>query len=308
MVTRIHKVPTERLTQEANGVLGPYAKPIARVKPGEEVEVETWDCNGGVIHPGQTRQHAIDRGIPYVSNPVTGPIYVEDAEPGDALAVDILDINMVSPGFICLNKGIAPIKINIDKPYTTFIDIVGDGVHYPTESGRTLVLDAEPFIGTIGVSPPHEAIATITPGPHGGNMDCSDIRAGNRLILPVSRPGALFGLGDAHALQGDGEVCGTAVEISSVTRLRFSIIKGAKIAWPRVESPDEIMTLCSAKPLEDATRLAFQELVNWMATDYGWHRDDAYMFLSIAAKARIAQIVDPLYTVAAKLPKKYLQK
>jgi acetamidase/formamidase len=138
-------------------------------------------------------------------------------------------------------------------------------------------------------------------------MDCSDVRAGNTLILPVNRPGALLGLGDAHALQGDGEVCGTAVEVNATTRLRLHIIKNTKIACPRVESPTHIMTLASTKPQEEATRTAFQELVNWMTRDYGWNRDDAYMFTSIAAEARIAQIVDPLYTVAAKLNKKYLR-
>jgi len=303
---RIRKAPTAALTHEANGVLGPYARPVARVKPGEEVEVETWDCNGGVIRPGTTRQQAIERGIPYISNPVTGPIYVEGAELGDALAVDLLGIEVVSPGFICLNSGVSPIRTNIGEPYTRFVEVEGGVVKYPRGDGRLAPVDAEPFIGTIGVSPASEAVATITPGPHGGNMDCSDVRAGNTLILPVSRPGALFGLGDAHAVQGDGEVCGTAVEVSSVTRLRFRLVKGAHISWPRIESPDQIMTVCSAKPLEDATRLAFQELVNWMATEHGWDRDDAYMFTSIAARARIAQIVDPLYTVVAKLPKRHL--
>jgi amidase len=163
----------------------------------------------------------------------------------------------------------------------------------------------DPFIGTIGVSPAYEAIQTLAPGPHGGNMDCPDVKPGNKLYLPVSQPGALFGLGDVHAVQGDGEICGTAVEIGAVVKLRFQVQKKT-IAWPRVESPDQIMTVCSARPLEDAARLAYRELIGWMVEDYGWDRDDAYIFLSLACKARIAQIVDPLYTVAAKLDKRYL--
>jgi len=127
-------------------------------------------------------------------------------------------------------------------------------------------------------------------------------------MLPVFRPGALFGLGDVHAVQGDGEVCGVAVEVPAVVTLRFSLEKGRTIDWPRIESKDEIMTVCSARPLEDAARLAFLELVDWMASDYGWDRMDAYMFLSIAAKVRMAQIVDPLYTVVAKLSKRYLKR
>jgi acetamidase/formamidase len=123
----------------------------------------------------------------------------------------------------------------------------------------------------------------------------------------VFRPGALFALGDVHAVQGDGEVCGVAVEIPAVVTLKLGLKKGRTIGWPRVESDGEIMTVGSARPLEDAARQAFREMVDWMASDYGWEREDAYMFLSLAARARIAQIVDPLYTVVVKLDRKYLE-
>jgi acetamidase/formamidase len=139
-------------------------------------------------------------------------------------------------------------------------------------------------------------------------MDCPDVRPGNTLKLPVFRPGALFGLGDVHAVQGDGEVCGVAIEVNAVVTLRFDLEKGRKIDWPRIESADEIMTVGSARPLEDAARIAFREMVDWLASDHGWEREDAYMFLSVAAKARIAQIVDPLYTVVVKLDKRYLDR
>jgi acetamidase/formamidase len=138
-------------------------------------------------------------------------------------------------------------------------------------------------------------------------MDCPDIRPGNELLLPVTRPGALFKLGDVHAVQGDGEVCGVAIEVDALVTLKFELRKGWTISWPRIESPDEIMTVGSARPLEDAARHAFRELVEWMVADHGWVSDDAYMFLSLAGKARIAQIVDPLYTVVAKLSKGYLE-
>jgi amidase len=192
-------------------------------------------------------------------------------------------------------------------PRTRISEIKAGRVLYKTDNGRVIEIPTEPFIGTIGNSPAYEAINTLTPGPHGGNMDCPDIRPGNTLILPVNQLGALFCLGDVHAVQGDCEVGGSAIEIPAVAKLRFGVKKGYTIAWPRIESPEEIMTVCSAKPLEDAARLAYRELVNWMVTDHGWVRDDAYMFLSIAAKSRIAQIVDPLYTVVAKMPKKYLK-
>lgn len=188
----------------------------------------------------------------------------------------------------------------------TKISYIKDGkITFKTDHGKTIEFDADPFIGTIGVSPAYEAIQTLAPGPHGGNMDCPDIRPGNTLYLPVAQRDALFGLGDVHAVQGDGEICGTAVEIHASVTVEFEVPKKT-IAWPRIESDDMIMSMCSARPLEDATRLAYRELINWMVTDYGWDRDDAYMFLSLAMKSRIAQIVNPLYTVVAKINKNLL--
>jgi acetamidase/formamidase len=308
MVRRINRIAFDRLTPESSCVLGPYAPPIARVSPGEEVEIETWDCYGGTVKPGQTRQQAIERGIKTLTNPVTGPIYVEGAEPGDALQVTVLGIDLPERGYTGLGHGVSPLGLHVEQPKARHVEIIGGKVHYVTDKGRDLAIEAEPFVGTIGVSPASEAVSTTTPGHHGGNMDCPDIRAGNTLTLSVSRPGALFGLGDVHALQGDGEVSGTAVEVEATVKLRFDLKKAAKITWPRVESPDEIMTVCSSKPLEDAARLAYRELIGWMTRDYGFSRDDAHLLLSLVGKARIAQIVDPLYTVVAKVAKRHLKE
>ncbi len=309
MVTRIPKVPFDRLTPSGTSTLSPFNKSIARVKPGDEVEIETWDAFGGCITETQTRQQALEKGVKVPVNPITGPVYVEGAEPGDTLTVEILGIELPDSGTTTISPGFGSLEgwLNLMAPRTKISKIKAGKVLYKTDSGKVVEVPADPFIGTIGNSPVYEAINTLTPGPHGGNMDCPDIRPGNTLHLPVNQPGALFGLGDVHAVQGDGEVGGSAIEVPAVVKLRFGIKKGYAIAWPRVESSDEIMTVCSAKPLEDAARLAYRELVNWMVRDYGWNRDDAYMFLSIAAKSRIAQIVDPLYTVVAKLPKKYLR-
>ena len=309
MVKRIQKTPFERLTPSTTSTLSPFNVPVATVKLGEDVEIETWDAFGGCVKQGQTRVEATERGIKVPVNPITGPIYVEGAEPGDSLIVEIIGIELPGSGATTINPGFGSLEgwLNLMTPRTKISEIRAGNVLYKTDGGRVVEVPADPFIGTIGNSPVYEAINTLTPGPHGGNMDCTDIRPGNTLVLPVNQPGALFGLGDVHAVQGDGEVGGSAIEIPAVVKLRFGLRKGYKIAWPRIESTDEIMTVCSAKPLEDAARLAFRELVNWMVVDYGWSRDDAYMFLSIAAKARIAQIVDPLYTVVAKLSKRYLK-
>lgn len=292
MVRRIRRKPVEELNALVDSVLGPYNPPMTTVRPGEVVEVETWDA------------------LTKVTNPVTGPIEVDGADRGDTLAVEVLDIELPEQGTTAIIPGFGALEgwLRLLGSKRKVCQIRDGRIYYSTDHGKTVEIEADPFIGTIGVSPEFEAITTLSPGRHGGNMDCPDIRPGNTLMLPVFRPGALLGLGDVHAVQGDGEVCGVAVEVPAVVTMKFGLEKGRSIGWPRVDSEDEIMTLGSARPLEDAARLAFREMVDWMASDYGWDREDAYMFLSLAARARIAQIVDPLYTVVVKLNKRYLER
>jgi amidase len=290
MVRRIKRKPVEELEHLVDSVLTPHNKPIASVKPGEVVEIETWSA------------------LTKVTNPVTGPVEVEGAEPGDTLNVEIIDIELPDEGTTAIIPGFGALEgwLRLMDRRTKTCEIKDGKILYPKEGGGVIELTADPFIGTIGVSPEFEAINTLSPGRHGGNMDCPDVRPGNTLKLPVFRPGALFGLGDVHAVQGDGEICGVAIEVHAVVTLRFDLEKKRKIDWPRIESADEIMTVGSARPLEDAARIAFREMVDWLASDHGWEREDAYMFLSVAAKARIAQIVDPLYTVVVKVDKRHL--
>ena len=292
MVRRIRRRPQDDLEYLVDSVLGPHAEPVAKVKTGEVVEVETWSA------------------LSKVTNPVTGPIEIKGAEPGDTLVVEVLSIELPGEGTTSIIPGFGALEgwLNLMEPRSKTSEIRDGMINYVTDGGKTIPLKADPFIGTIGVSPAFEAITTLAPGPHGGNMDCPDIRPGNRLMLPVFQKGALFGLGDVHAVQGDGEVCGVAVEVDAVVTLRFGLEKGREIAWPRIESQEEVMTVGSARPLEDAARHAFREMVNWMVSEHGWARDDAYMFLSLAARARIAQIVDPLYTVVVKLKKSHLSE
>ena len=290
MARRIKKKHRDELESLSDSVLDPHTPPIAKVAPNEIVEIETWTA------------------LSKVTNPVTGPIYIDGAEPGDTLIVELLDIELPEQGTVAIIPGFGSLEgwLNLFEPKRKDCTISNGTITYKTDDGRILILKADPFVGTIGVSPEFEAITSLSPGCHGGNMDCPDIRPGNLLMLPVFRQGALFKLGDIHAVQGDGEVCGVAVEVDAIVTLKFDLKKEWKIKWPRIESSDEVMTVGSARPLEDAARYAFREMVEWMVFDHGWKRDDAYMFLSLAAKARIAQIVDPLYTVVVKLSKKYL--
>ncbi len=310
VVRQIRKTPLEKLSFIKNCTLGPLNMPVATIVSGEVVEVETWDALGNVVNPDQTLEEALQRDLVLYENPITGPIYVKGAKPGDTLSIEVLDIETPDMGVTVVMPGFGGLEgwLHPSPPLTKFSKIVRGKATYTLNDGREINIPLKPFIGTIGVSPASEAISTITPGRHGGNMDVPDICPGNKLYLPVEVEGALVGVGDVHAVQGDGEICGTAIEIPSIVTMKIDLIKNKKINWPRIESPDEIMTICSAKPLEDAVRLALLELIRWLEEDYSIERYDAYMFLSLAAKMRLAQIVDPLFTIVAKLPKTLLPR
>jgi acetamidase/formamidase len=310
LVKRIKKVSFEELSSIRNCTFGPLNEPIAIVKPGEIIEIETWDCFTNVVKPGQTLEDVFKKNIPLYENPITGPIYIEGAEVGDTLIVEIIDIKLPEIGVTAVVPGFGGLEgwLKTSPPLTKFSEIKNGKVIYKMNDGRKIEIEAKPFIGTIGVAPLNEAILTITPGKHGGNMDVADVCPGNKIYFPIAVKGALFGLGDVHAVQGDGEICGTAIEVPAIVTLKFDLIKNKKIDWPRIESSEEIMTVCSAKPLEDALRLSMLELIKWLEEDYGFERYDAYMFLSISAKIRVAQIVDPLFTIVAKIPKNFLPK
>jgi len=307
---RIGKRQYTYLSAITDCTLSPLNKPIATVRPGEAVQIETFDCFGDTIQPGRDLAEALREGVEMFHNVATGPVYIEGAEAGDTLLVEILEFELPSLGVTTTVPGFGALEgwLTETPALTRFSEIHDGKATFRLDDSRTVKIDIHPFIGTIGVVPASESIPTTTPGKHGGNIDVPDVCKGNTLKLPIAVKGALFSLGDVHAAQGDGEICGTAVEVPAVVTVRFGLEKGRKIEWPRIESLDEIMTVCSAKPLEDAARLAFREMIRWLETDYGVNQYDAYMLLSLTATARIAQIVDPLYTVVVKLQKKYLRQ
>jgi amidase len=176
------------------------------------------------------------------------------------------------------------------------------GVHFSDK----ILLPYEPFIGTIGVSPELEAISSVVPDYYGGNMDLPDVCPGSIIYLPVKIFSAYLFVGDCHAAQGDGELSGVAVEQRATVRLKVDLIKGWTFAWPRLETKDFIMTIGSARPMEDAARIAYRELTRWMAAEYGFDELDAYMLLSQAGRIRLGNMVDPKYTLGASILKKYL--
>lgn len=303
------------LSIEAQGdfhyVYGPYAKPTLKIDPGELVVVETEDAFGGVITSEKDSPTA-KLNFPFL-NPQCGPIAVNGVEKGDCLAIYIHAVETrgeqpagttcIMPEFGGLVSTASTAMLNPALPERVRkMHVDKNGVRWNDK----ITLPYEPFIGTIGVSPEIEAISSLQPDYHGGNMDLPDVAPGSVIYFPVHTKGGLLYVGDCHATQGDGELSGVAIEQRATVTLQIDVIKDWRFAWPRLETRDFIMTIGSARPLEDAARIAYRELVRWMSTEYGFDEIDAYMLLSQAGRMRLGNMVDPKYTMGASILKKYL--
>ena len=293
-------------------VIGPYKDPIASVKSGEIFKIETLDAFGNKVDSSTSDITKLIQ-MPFV-NPLTGPIYVEGAQKGDALAVTIISVettrdygvSAIIPEFGGLCATPLTRTLNEPLPPRVMIHPLEDNSVIFSEDLNIAPIPYEPFYGTIGTAPELEAISSLSPGNHGGNMDAADVCPGNTIILPVNVEGGFLYVGDGHAAQGDAEVCGVATEIPTAGTLKVDLIKGLLLRNPRVESDEFIMTIGSARPMEDAARIAFYELIMWLESDYGIEKLVAYQLCSQVARVRLANMVDTLYSVVAKFPKKYL--
>ncbi len=285
-------------------------EPALTVAPGAEVELETVDSGGGQLSEHST---AADIGVLDFErvNPVTGPIFVEDAEPGDAVEIEILDFDEsgwgwtgIIPGFGLLADEFSEPFINISH-YDTRRVVFQPGIELPTR----------PFPGTIGLALAEGGNhSVVPPRAQGGNLDVRDLTRGTKLWLPVAVPGALLSIGDTHAAQGDGEVCGTAVETAMTVRVRVNLKKGAGYSNPRYEvtaaAADEPMprgfyaTTGVAPDLLDATKDAIRAMIDHLGKEYGLEPNLAYALCSVAVRLRISEVVDmPNWVVSAVLPR-----
>ena len=292
------------------------ADPVARLKSGDILETNTLDAFGNAIQKPTDTLRMV-KG----DNPLTGPFFVEGAEPGDTLVVKILDLQIdgnqgvgtIAPGFGAINSSKYTPVLNPDLPERIWLYPIDHATNTATFSAHdtkfSVRIPLRPFLGCIGVAPAdREARSSIVPAEFGGNMDAPEASVGNTAYFPVSVAGALLYVGDGHAAMGDGEIGGTAIEVPLRARVQVSVIKGQKISWPRFESHDAIMAVGAYRPLDDAARIAFTELVKWIHHDYGLSELDAYELLSKVAKVRLAEMVDPNYVIIASVEKKYLPK
>jgi acetamidase/formamidase len=283
---------------------------IAAIAPGEEVTVETAiNVNDGTIRFVGQQLTEKDVTLPFV-NGATGPIEVKGAKPGDMLSVEILDIALDKIGFTSLWPGIGMFPDWVRRKefgiQTRVVEVNNGVVHW----SDSLKLPVKPMIGVIGVAPVHGAVLTVDNGPHGGNLDVQEITTGNTVKLRVHRPGAHLFLGDCHALQGDGECNGMgAIEIATELKVRVRLDPAPRrLVHPRIDTPTHICTLGCARPLEDAMRIAFEEMVYWLEDDYGIPAPEGYMLLGQIAEARCTQVVNPKYTYICKVDRQFLPR
>jgi acetamidase/formamidase len=283
--------------------------PALHIKDGDTVVTQTLDAAG------------YDReGIKQASgpNPMNGPIFVQDAEPGDALKVEIL--SMVPTRGTGFTRSV--VAANVIDPEAVRDLPPRDSVIWQIDSERStarlsepvsglenFVLPLAPMIGCFGVAPSlGQAISTATSGEYGGNMDYRMFGPGTTVWLPVSALGALFFLGDCHAVQGDGEIVGTGIETTFEVTVRLTVEKKAVITWPRGETEDDIFTIGNARPLDQALQHATTEMLNWLASDYGLSKTAASHLLGQVVRYDIGNVFDPAYTMSCRVAKKWLTK
>jgi acetamidase/formamidase len=293
--------------------------PVRKVKPGDVLELWTEDAFGGKV---RTVDDLVSKVIefPFV-NPQTGPFHVEGAEPGDTLAVHFVSIepsrdwaaSCTVPLFGALTSTHQTATLQEPLPEVVWIyevDAAKRTVTYRARAGGYAVeLPLDPMHGTVGVAPASfEARSSLVPDAHGGNMDTPEMRAGATCYLGVNVEGALFSIGDGHCRQGEGETCGVAVEAAMDTVIAIDLVKGRATPWPRVENDSHVMSTGSARPLEDAFRIAHVDMVSWLCEEYGFETLDAYQFLTQVSESPVANVCDPNYTFVTKVAKRYLPR
>jgi acetamidase/formamidase len=296
------------------------AKPVLRIRSGDTVEVQTLITNSpeglekALLPPAQVEQalrdiykEVTDKGPG--GHILTGPIYVEEAEPGDTLEVRIHKIKLALPysynGF-SPRGGLLP--EDFPRARTKIIPL--DEKRMVAHFAEGIEIPLRPFFGSVGVAPPASAgrISSVPPGNHAGNLDNKELVAGTTLFIPVHAPGALFAVGDGHAAQGDGEIDITALETSLYGTLQFIVRKDLHLRWPRAETPTHVIVMGLDKDLTRAMKLAAREAIDFLAAENHLSPDQAYMLASVAVDFRITQVVDGTKGVHGMIPKGILKK
>ena len=288
--------------------IGPH-EPVLRIADGDTVSTTTADAGG---------RDASNQTVAAGGNPQTGPFHVEGAEPGDTLAITfdhlapnrkigytraVVAPNVLDPGYIPkFEDDVNMVEWEIDFENSMAGPV---GLEGPLKG---LKLPLCPMVGCFGVAPPRgQAISTATSSTHGGNMDYRGFVQGVTVYFPVFVPGALFHVGDGHAVQGDGEIVGTGIEISFDVTFTARLLKGKKIGWPRAENDTHIMTVGNARPLDQGVQHATTEMIRYLEEDYGLDTRTVHILLGQVVEYEVGNIFDPAYTMVCKIPKQVLE-
>src|SRR5437667_3651762 len=296
------------------------SKPVLKIKSGDTVEVQTLLAGTperlqSAFLPAEEVEPALRDIVKEVKDKgpaghiLTGPIYIEGAEPGDTLEVRIKEIKLAIPygytGFVP-KRGVLPEDFDRTRMRIIRLDEKRMVGHF----GKGIEIPLRPFFGCLGVAPPPSAgrISSGPPGVHAGNLDNKELVAGTTLFIPIHVRGALFAVGDGHAAQGNGEVDITALETSLHGTLQFVVRKDMKLRWPRAETPTHHIVMGLDKDLTKATKLAVREAIDFLVTQKGLSPNDAYMLTSVAVDFCITQVVDGTLGVHGMIPKAIFRK
>lgn len=269
--------------------------PAAFAKSGDTVRFETLDCFACQIKREDQPMDQIDWSN---INPATGPLYVEDALPGDVLKVEILNIEIGDTGVMTDGPGKGVTGRALSDSTVRIFPISEGFIHF----SRKLLIPVEPMIGVIGTAPAGAGIDTGTPDAHGGNMDCNQIKAGSTLYLPIHTPGGLLAIGDLHARMGDGEVEVCGVEVAGAVTVRVTVLKNCPLPTPFLTDSQMAAAIFSAKTLDDAGIGATMAMHRFLTAQLGMDAHEAGMLLSILGNLRICQVVDPQKTCRMEIP------
>lgn len=260
--------------------------PALEIEPGEVLQLETWDARTGTV---RSEADLLDRPHPKGANPATGPIFVKGAQPGDSLAVKILEIDLAKEGFLAVKANTGLLAHRAARFVTRMV---------PIRDGQVIFSDrvrfgVRPMIGVIGTAPAYEGVETLLPGPHGGNMDNRYVAVGAIVYLPVAVPGALLAIGDVHASMGDGEITMVGLEICAKVTIQVDLIRGVPVTRSWIETPDSWVTTGEALDPTEALRIAAEEMTDFLQQRLGLTFEEAYMLMSAHGDVQICQALSP---------------
>lgn len=290
---------SELTRDKAFFAFSPEVASVMSVKQGEEVTLQTHDCFSGQLKTSADTLETLDWSI---TNPATGPLYIEGTKPGDLLRVDLLEVTATGPSVMVAVPDVGALGDRITEMETTILAHTAETVIFKDR----VEVRQNPMLGVIGVAPSQGEIPNSTPGSHGGNMDCTLVTTGSSLYLTVGVEGALFGCGDMHAVMGDGEIVICGAETPGVVRLTAQVVPIEGLPTPFIENDELVAVICSAETVDEAYKMAIHKMHDFLTDVAGLSVNDAALLMSLVGDLKFCQVVDPLMTVRFEFPKRVL--